>query len=406
VLRDITDVDPGRGGRGARLAVIGVAAAVIVATTLIAVQPRSKPAGPAPLPTPVPLPRSAGLLGATFGDRLHGWLLTGGGGSGDVLWRSDDGGRTWSPAMRLPGATGVGSMRLGPDGTGYLTSLSLPQGSGPNGLWLTADGGRTFEEHAFPNPRGDYLLGLSMPPDGSAQALFSDEDFPPSALVYERHPENGGGWTEVARLGPGPRPAAGPLTEPIPLFGSRTGFAFLDQARGVIATQTDVAGLGVYRTSDAGSHWSYVKIGPPPNGEVLPPAAIGLSVFQGLLLLAVAYEAGTAQPGAFLYVSSDDGATWADAVGIPTEDGLEVPAFDSSGGWWIPFGQAVVVTADAGQSWLRTGLDLPGATTVKAIYPVDALRAWAFGGGESGPPQFLFRTVDGGRNWAVVKPPG
>lgn len=406
MLRDITDSDPGRRGRATRLAVLGVALAAIVATALFAARPLARPAGPAPVPTPQPLPRSAGLLGATFGDPAHGWLLTGGGGSGSRLWRSDDGGRTWTLAMRVPDHTSVGAMRLAAGGTGYLATLSLPQGSGENGLWLTADGGRTFEEHPFPSPPGFSLLGLSMPPDGSAHAFFSDEAFPPSALVFERQPDAAGSWTRVAVLGPGPRPAAAPLSEPIPLFGSRTSFAFLDRERGVIATQTDTAGVGVYRTADAGATWSYVRIGRSPNGELLPAAAIGVSAFGGQLLLSVAYEAGTAQPAAFLYASSDGGATWADPVEVPTADGLEVASFESPGDWWIPFGQAVEVTANSGSSFRRAALDLPGATTVKAVFPVDGLRAWAFGGGDSGPPQLLFRTTDGGSSWAVVRPPG
>lgn len=406
MLRDITDVDPGRGGRASRLAVLGVALAVIVATAIFADSPRAGPAGAAPLPAPPPLPRSDGLLGATFADPTHGWLLTGGGGSGTRLWRSDEGGRTWTLAMRVPDHTAVGAMHLAVDGTGYLATLSLPQGSGENGLWLTADGGRTFEEHPFPSPPGFALLGLSMPPDGSAHAFFSDEAFPPSALVFERQPDAAGTWTRVAALGPGPRPAAAPLTEPIPLFASRTGFAFVDRERGVIATQTDTAGVGVYRTADAGSTWSYVRIGRSPNGELLPATAIGVSAFGGLLLLSVAYGAGTAQPAAFLYASSDGGGTWAAPVEVPTADGLEVASFESPGDWWIPFGQAVEVTANSGSSFLRTALHLPGATTVKAVFPVDRLRAWAFGGGDSGPPQFLYRTTDGGSSWAVVRPPG
>jgi photosystem II stability/assembly factor-like uncharacterized protein len=408
VLRDITDVDPGRGGRASRIAVIGVAAVVIVATTLIAVQPRGRAAGPAPLATPKPLPRSAGLLGATFADSQHGWLLTGSGEFGATLWRSDDGGTRWTPAMKIPIATSVGAMRLDLDGSGYVATLSLPQGSRPNGLWLTADGGRTFEEHSFPNPTGYVLLGLSTPTDGSAHAFFSDEDYPPTGLIYERQPDAGGTWTQVGTLGPGTvlKPVDSPLREPIPIFGSATGFAFLDKARGVIAAQTDTAGLGVYRTTDAGHSWSFVKLGPPPNGEQLPPASVNLSVFGGLLMLAVAFEAGTAQPATFLYLSFDAGATWAAPVGVPTEDGLEAPAFDGPSDWWIPYGTAVVVTASAGSNWLRSGLNLPGATIVKAVYPIDRLRAWAFGGGAAGPSQFLFRTIDGGLTWTAVKPPG
>jgi photosystem II stability/assembly factor-like uncharacterized protein len=410
VLRDITDSDPGRGGRTARLVVIGVATAVIVATTLIAIQPRGRAAGPTPEPTPTPLARSAGLLGATFADSRHGWLLTGSGQFGATLWRTEDGGTRWTPAMKIPSATSVGAMRLGPDGRGSVATLSLPQGADPrgNGLWLTSDGGRSFEEHPFPNPAGYVLLGLSTPSDGSAHAFFSDEDYPPTGLVYERQPDAGGTWKQVGSLGPAParEPLDSPLRQPIPIFGSATGFAFLDQARGVIAAQTDTAGLGVYRTSDAGRSWTYLKVGLPPNGGQLPPASVNISVFDGLLLLAVAFEAGTAQPATYLYLSSDGGATWAAPVGVPTEDGLEAPAFDGPSDWWIPYGSAVVVTASSGSRWLRTALNLPGATIVKAVFPVDQLRAWAFGGGAPGPPQFLFRTIDGGLTWTAVKPPG
>jgi hypothetical protein len=51
-------------------------------------------------------------------------------------------------------------------------------------------------------------------------------------------------------------------------------------------------------------------------------------------------------------------------------------------------------------------LKLPGSTTVKALYPIDASRAWAFAGGRAGQATLLYESIDGASTWKLMTPPG
>ena len=402
--RDITEFDTGRGGRGPRLLVLAVAVAVIGAT-LVAVQPRARPVAQVtrPAATPAPLPRSSGLLAAAFPDGLHAALMTGDGVTGGRVWTSLDGGRSWSLGMQVPEGTVASDLWLSSSGSGSLVTYAVPGGLGVTGLWLTADGGHSFEQHPFPQPVGFRPLAVTTPPDGSAQAFFSDGLFPPTALFYRRG--TGGDWTQAARLGPGQRPTSEPLKGPVPLFGSRTAMAFLDARHGAIATQS-TGGLAVFTTADGGSTWSPHSLGPPPDGEELPAGSLTLEVVGGRLWMAAVFPTGTAPSVSYLYESSDGGASWDAPIELPTSDGLEAPAFAGPTVWWVPDGDSVLRTEDAGAHWLRGALNLPGTTVVERVFPIDDRRAWAFAGASPGPPQLLFETSDGGYTWNVVKPPG
>lgn len=337
--------------------------------------------------------RSIGLLGASFPDYRRGWLLTGDGSAGGKLWRTADGGKSWSLGMQLDRFSTFGGLGLGSE-SGYVTTVSLPQGLGVSGRWISQDSGRSFEQHPFPNPPGEILLGETETIDGGAFAVFGDEVLPPRATIYSLQP--GGGWDAVAgfqlRAGMGE----------LPLLGDRTAIAFLDRRHGAVVTITDRDAIVAYVTADGGRTW--VLRGVSRDYED-PPSALSAVARNGVLIVTAAYPAAAQAAETVMFMSYDSGASWTSPERLPTRDGLETPALAESDVWWVPMGGSVSVTRNAGADWLLTTLDVPRGNRVEAIYPIDERQAWAFVGSGGRPPQYLFETLDGGATWTSMRPP-
>jgi photosystem II stability/assembly factor-like uncharacterized protein len=394
VLRDITETDGGRAGRGRRMAVI-LAGAVVIAA-LVAVQ-HGPPGPPAPQPTPAPPPRSAGLVAADFNDYSTGWLVTGTGPTD--LWRTSDGGLTWRAALSRQGVGSVDRVHFFDASQGYLLLLSDPFDPNPNYMLATKDGWADWRWLSFPKPWGMVLTDLYVSPDGSGKALFTAETNGDighqAAALYST--SDGSAWTLKAQVDAEHFTSSGLL-----LDGIKGAMAFTDALHGVIATELASGALGVYSTADGGGSWVFQAL--PQPAQLIGVASFTLAAVGGGLLLGVAYRESTT-PATVLAYRSDDGIAWSHPLDIPTSDGVAAPVFASRDIWWVPDAGAVEVTIDGGRNWLRTELGLPGISRVQAVFPIDDRRAWAFAGGSFGPPTLLYETTDGGSSWAVRKPP-
>lgn len=114
-----------------------------------------------------------------FVDRSHGFMLEdlgsdGDSGRGEQLWRTENGGRTWTP-MRDHGIPHVvRSIEFISGNEGYIFSDAGQTGDDFNRLreviWRTADGGRSFTPQYSPG-RIDHAAALS-----GGRALILDED--------------------------------------------------------------------------------------------------------------------------------------------------------------------------------------------------------------------------------------
>jgi photosystem II stability/assembly factor-like uncharacterized protein len=107
----------------------------------------------------------------SFRDPLNGWMVGNLGGNGDskpnLLYRTQDGGRTWREQdVKLPpgypkGAIGIGGINDAPpsffsNGDGLLTALfwTQPQSTNETLLYFTRDGGQTWQSRPPLNPWG------------------------------------------------------------------------------------------------------------------------------------------------------------------------------------------------------------------------------------------------------------
>jgi photosystem II stability/assembly factor-like uncharacterized protein len=198
----------------------------------------------------MPFPRQISFI-----DSQHGWLLAavrpaGGAAEPVGVFRTADGGKTWTnvsmalfadstPPGHLPYGGQKSGIRFVDRSTGWVTG-SVPLA---NLAWLyvTHDGGSTWQQQALPMPPGLPSARLSVlsptffsPTDGILPVIFSHvtTDSATATVIYTTH--NGGRtWQSTSRV-----PAALPL------------LSFADMQHG---WATD--GKTLYSTGDGGTHW-------------------------------------------------------------------------------------------------------------------------------------------------------
>lgn len=199
----------------------------------------------------------------TFIDSQHGWILAGWGVRGGAaeavaVFRTGDGGKTWSNvSSALPASTDTpppGHLPFGgrKSGIHFLnTSTGWITGTvGVNDLtWLyvSHDGGTTWYQQSLPLPPGVPSAQLSLVPpaffsatDGILPVIFSDVATGRGIAtdIYVTHDE-GTTWKS---------------TTPLPL--ASVALDFVDKQHG---WATD--GMILYRTSDAGQRWTKLSPG-------------------------------------------------------------------------------------------------------------------------------------------------
>ena len=240
------------------------------------------------------------------------------------LWRSDDGGDSWTPLSSVGGivsaGSGIGAMTVEP----RLEGSVLWIGTRLDGIWRSVDGGATWEAAG---------QGLGGPPAPTVRALVATPD---GRLVAGTHagvfllPAPGAAWQQPA--------------QPLPADAVVLTLA-LDAAEPDAVFYAGTSDQGVWRSDDGGQTWQ------PANGAGLPDntyasflASAGQNDGASTLLL------GTNQSA---FRSNDRGATWQamTVAGQPWPAGCD--AITSAGGvvYAGTRGQGIYTSFDAGQTW-------------------------------------------------------
>jgi photosystem II stability/assembly factor-like uncharacterized protein len=363
----------------ALLAVAIVATLVFTARALHSSKPPTVPGGTRAVPTSQP---GTGYVRPTFPipvkmiDPNNGWAAG--------ALRTTDGGAHWrdvSPPS-LPN-------RQGDAPEFYLDLNHAWQGqtfAGHVVIFMTADGGRTWHQGAA------VPVKATDPTQLGSQLYFIDDQR---------------GWLQTG--------SSIACTEPCPGFG-----------------RPDPAAEGLYRTLDGGLHWTLESTGP---GAAAPGCFFGggmtfISAARGWIQLSCASALG--RSGLELLATSDGGVTWR-VQELATDSrcpcGLDnAPVFfDQQYG----FAQGhesdgtplLLATTDGGNAW--SARPVPGEGSKGGILRLsfaDASAGWAivqvakkgpiypsptcssgyaYSPSECFPPPQMYRTVDGGRTWAL-----
>jgi photosystem II stability/assembly factor-like uncharacterized protein len=291
---------------------------------------------------------------------IHAWQNGGGttilaGSYGNGLFRSEDGGATWSSVT--DGLTAPAFRTIGPD---PLEANSILCGTEPARLFRSDDGGQSwteldgiralpgFEEWYLPySPRAGAVRNVYNPPDGG-RLLASVEV---GGLLDS--PDGGATWTYGPVItDPDIHHITGHPADPDLLFASLGWAGPKNEQR-----PPDAPPLGgVARSRDGGVTWQKFHTD-YTRATIIPPAR------PDLLLAAPALRVGAQGR---IEVSADGGDTWQpanDGIDTPMEDMVElfVPAPDDS--IWAICSGGRLLRAEPGEWRWRTCL--PEGATVK-----------------------------------------
>lgn len=237
-----------------------------------------------------------------------------------TLYRSTDGGCSWSPAAGL-GQAFLIEIAFDPADPARALGVSYTDPTGTNGIWESTDGGATWtlSPTAFAGRRFRSIRWSSDPAVVWATAA---QDTPPAAWVY-RSVDHGANWTEIAFSDT----SAGPYIDLRAISPSDPATAFI---------RADAAADVLFRTTNGGASWAHAFEIP----DDIQPSAYDAS---GTLWIA------TRTAGVY----RSDGFTFSVVPGAPFARSL---AADSRGVWIAAdvyaSGFALARTTNAGASFV------------------------------------------------------
>ncbi|MDA8321744.1 MAG: YCF48-related protein [Actinomycetota bacterium] len=337
----------------------------------------------------------------------------------EQLWQTSDGGRTWTVVPgRLPLQGAIDSadetcpneppfaVVFANQQDGWLTASSCSAiGSGPQ-IWRTTDGGATWTATALPTPGAGWPSATSQPSGvvvGSPWIVGSDllvAVAGPSGLTVEASADGGQTWQ-----------VAGPAVPGTSQYAKLGGFQPVSGADWFVS----VPGA-VVQTTDAGQTWHTVS-----TPTLLPGGPISFSgpdqATRGCAPVSSPRPATEATPGALapLRRSGPPVLVLRWSITKNAAGGTRVRAEGVVAGLRrhlaVPAAAAAVVAAALVLlvTGLVPGLGLTGSTGPAAgsagsdLYATQAGVVWSFTPGHLGQ---VARSANGGRSWQVVLPGG
>ena len=305
------------------------------------------------------------------------WAAGGNAWFGPAVWRSEDGGRTWthsSAGLAYEEGTdtpvaAAWSLALGPDGRLWV-------GVEPAGLFVSDDRGDTFthvrglrDHPSRPhwNPGGGGLILHSLVPNPDDP----DELWVGISAAGVFHTSDGGRTFEPRNRGT--RADFNPEDQRYPEYGQCVHCIVMAPGRPNRLYQQNHCGM--YRSDDGGRNWECIEEGLPSTFG-FPAAAHPRDPEKVFLLPLNGDSVGRFMPEgrAAVWCSGDAGGTWTDLrEGLPQENAFfgvlrQAMATDSNEPAGVYFGTssgAVYASADEGGSWAEIARHLPVVHSVE-----------------------------------------
>jgi photosystem II stability/assembly factor-like uncharacterized protein len=341
------------------------------------------------------------LVHIDFQDANNGWGVTN---NGHVL-RTMDGGTTWLDAtpqdLTSPGYSinlfvldGNAAWALAP-GADYVTGV----------LYRTSDGGVNWT--SYPAPFGGGLIQFL---DANTGRVLADRGAGAGSQAVELYRTSDGGvtWTSVFHNDP-TQPGA---SDSLPLSGIKNGMTFRDANTGWVTGSRPVDGeVYLFVTHDGGISWSAQGIPLPADYgtlQFMPQAPVFFGL-DGFLPLTVYWPAGNV--AMVFYVTHDGGAAWSgdpkDANKVIMMPGLYTFA-DALHVWSWNGGTDLYFTADGAQMWGGAGAGLDLSDRLSQLESARGANGefilWVLTGVDDSGHSQLYRSTDGGFNWAPLIP--
>ncbi|MGE5764790.1 MAG: choice-of-anchor D domain-containing protein [Mycobacterium leprae] len=338
--------------------------------------------------------------------------------AGGGVWRTIDGGNTWTPIFDRQIALGIGEpagIAIDPNDTStlYIGTSGRVTPQAEAGVYKSTDGGASCIRLGSGYPAGntgdasqffDQDINVIIVDPANSQTIYLSSD----SGVF-RSTDGGQNWTQGNNSGGDARSFVLDTTSPA---GARILYA-------------GITNRGVFQSTDGGQNWNPIlttatpavanALGTTPGanfGKVVvdlappasPPNANGVQV----LYVSLSGQGGAPDPVG-LFLSTDQGVNWAQqgAAGLPTgtQNGYSFhmavdPGSPGDGVNDIIYFGAVgqAVSTDSGANF--TGMNgLHADTHAWAFFPQPApTPSIGYSGNDGG----IFRSTDGGFNWASL----
>ncbi len=316
-----------------------------------------------------------------YASQSSGWF-------GQVIQRSNDGGKTWEPGGNEFKYTGTPGTHLWYDGTPHPwefkrvwhlePSLTDPEtvyaGAEDAALFRSTDGGRTWQE--LPGLRG-HPSGPKWQPGAGGMCLHTIIQDPGdakrmfiaiSAAGVFRTDDAGETWRPMNRglrsdFMPDPTAEVGHCVHRIAMHRSRPGVLFMQKH------------WDVMRSDDAGESWKEVSDGLPSDFGF--PVHVHAHEPETIYVVPIKSDSEHYPPEGKLrvYRSRTGGNEWeALTHGLPQRDcyvnvlrgAMTVDALEPCGVYFGTTGGQVYASADAGDKWEPIVRDLPAVLSVEA----------------------------------------
>src|SRR5579859_6736211 len=360
--------------------------------TIQATVTTSGTASATPTPSPGPTPPINALW---MSDATTGWART----TTHLILHTTDGGKSWQNVT--PPYPAGNTVQLPPvftslSGTVAWVAVSekqQPDGTIPNVVFRTSDGGHTWQEAML--PRVAMGLGVSQvqfvnAQDGWVLAGFGGGAAGSQGVNLFRSTDGGQTWSLVAS-------APGSL----PLGGQKTGMGWASPTTGwvtgcVCAAENTVL---LSRTQDGGVTWQTQSLPLPAlQGVFTTEPPVFFSATEGILPVSINYQGRVTLFA--VYATHDGGATWSHST-LVFAAGSAWDFLSMQQGWVLGANSSSVnVTSNGGQSWLTI---TPSANFqhISQLDFVSAQEGWAISTTTPDAP-VLLKTMDGGQSWARV----
>jgi putative cell wall-binding protein len=349
----------------------------VVAACLVAVFAAS-PAVAAPAGGPVP--SGFNPASVTFISAADGWVLGSAPCANPVctsIVRTTDGGRTWAgvpaPTEKLSndGRDGLDGLRFADANDGYAFGDSL---------WVTHDGGATWQQSALPSSGSRFAVQLAAS-NGFVYVLISPTSLPATAGVLYRSPVGSETWTSVLTV-----PAAVPANLGLDVHGDDVW---------VLAPGSSSM---LFHSADDGATWSHSTA--PCAGDF----AVGPSA--SYTALGCSSDPGAGSATKTVSVSTDGGQTFAPTAAGPPRGGVSLSLAVAQPGNLVVASSSgasfLYATFDGGASW-QTVLDsTTGGQAWHDLGFTTAQQGVAIEGDPATAPSQLWMTRDGGHFWQPI----
>ena len=354
------------------LGVVSVVAACLVGVFV------AGPAVAAPAGGPVPSgfePASVSFISAD-----DGWVLGSAPCSNPVctsIVQTTDGGHTWSgipaPTEKLStdGRDGLGGLRFADANDGYAFG---------DALWVTHDGGATWQQSALPGTGSRFAVQLAAY-NGFVYVLIAPTSQPATAGQLYRSPVGSETWTSVLTV-----------TTPAP---ANLGLDVHGDDVWVLAPGSSTT---LYHSPDDGATWSHSTA--PCNGDF----AVGPSA--SYTALGCSSDPGAGSATKTVSISTDGGQTFTQTTASPPHGGVSLALAVAQQGSLVVASASgasfLYATFDGGNSWQTVLNSTTGGQAWHDLGFTTAQQGVAIEGDPATPPSQLWMTRDGGHFWQPI----